>query len=66
MSNTNSKSKKKLFLTINGKSAWISERETIDDAIQSAINICDHSEEVIVREIDTFTDYSKVYYNVTQ
>jgi len=51
------------FITINGKKSWISERKNLDAAIISAQNICDHSEEIIVREITDFTDYSKVYEN---
>ena len=51
----------KKFITINGDKAWVSERETLELARQSAINISDHSKEIIVREVDSFTDYSMVY-----
>lgn len=53
----------KKFITINGKKAWITEKKSMEDARQSAINICDHSEEVIVREITELTDYTKVIEN---
>lgn len=51
------------FIVINGTKAWICERKTLADAVQSAQNICDHSKEVIVREVKQFTDYSRIYEN---
>lgn len=53
----------KTFITINGKKAWITERKSMEDARQSAINICDHSNEVIVREIKELTDHTKTFEN---
>tara|TARA_S200002703_G_scaffold10590_1_gene9917 strand:- start:3088 stop:3384 length:297 start_codon:yes stop_codon:yes gene_type:complete len=53
----------KQFITINGKKAWITERNSMEDARQSAINICDHSKEVVVREIEELTDHTKVFEN---
>lgn len=53
----------KKFITINGKKAWITERESMEEARNSAINICDHSEEVIVREIKHITDHTKEFEN---
>jgi len=50
----------KRFITINGTHAWITEREDLASARHSAINICDHSKEIIVREISEITDYTKV------
>tara|TARA_R110000796_G_scaffold59371_1_gene136798 strand:+ start:6885 stop:7289 length:405 start_codon:yes stop_codon:yes gene_type:complete len=51
------------FITINGTKAWISNKDSMVEARTSAINICDHSEEVIVRPIEDFTDYTREYYN---
>ena len=45
------------YLFINGGKAWISNKEDMEHAKQSAINVCDHSNEVIVRKITNFTDY---------
>lgn len=53
----------KKFITINGRKAWINNRKDLVAARESAINICDHSEEVIVRPIDELTDYTKEYVN---
>ena len=50
----------KKFLTINGSKAWISYKDNLAEARQSAVNICDHSEEVLVREIDDMTDHTRV------
>ena len=49
----------KKFLIINGKNSRLIKRESLKDAITTAQNTCDHSHEVIVREIETFTNYSK-------
>ena len=51
------------FITINGTKAWISNKDSIVEARTSAINICDHSEEVIVRPVEDFTDHTREYYN---
>lgn len=53
----------KKFITINGKKAWITERDSMEEARQSAINICDHSKEVVVREIEELTDHTKIFEN---
>jgi len=53
----------KKFITINGDKAWITQRKDLESAITSAQNICDHSKEVIVREITHFTDHTRVYTN---
>ena len=49
----------KKFIIINGKSARIIQRESLDMAKQTAENICDHSKEVIVREVTEVIDNSK-------
>jgi len=54
---------KKKFITINGSRCWITEKKSLAEAIHSAKNICDHSEEIIVREIKDFTDYTRIYTN---
>lgn len=48
----------KKFITINGTKAWITERKSMEDAVTSAVNVCDHSKEIIVREITDLTDYT--------
>lgn len=53
----------KKFITINGTNVYINERKNINEAIISAQNICDHSKEIIVREVKHFTDYTKIYEN---
>ena len=42
----------KKFIIINGLDAVITERETLEDAKHHAINICDHSKEIIVKEVE--------------
>jgi len=54
---------KKKFIIINGKEVQIIERINLDAAKQTAINICDHSKEIIVRQIENITDYSIEYIN---
>lgn len=49
----------KIFIIINGDDACIIEQETIKDATILAENTCDHSKEVIVRELKTIIDYTK-------
>lgn len=53
----------KKFITINGPKSWISERKSLADAVTSAQNICDHSHEIIVREVVDFTDHTREYEN---
>ena len=53
----------KKFLTINGSKAWISYKDNLAEARQSAVNICDHSEEVLVREIDDMIDHTRVIFH---
>ena len=56
---------KKTYIIINGMSAMIIERVNMDKAKQTAINLSDHSREIIVREIDInkFTNYTIEYIN---
>lgn len=42
----------KKFIIINGKDARVVEREDMDAARTTAINTCNHSLEIIVREIN--------------
>jgi hypothetical protein len=42
----------KTFIIINGKTLIALEAETKLLAMDHAVNICDHSQEIIVREID--------------
>lgn len=53
----------KTFIVVNGKHLRIIERETMDQAKEFAVNFMDHSKEIIVREIETITDHTKVYVN---
>jgi hypothetical protein len=43
----------KKFIIINGLNATVVERETLEDARNTAINICDHSKEIVIREINS-------------
>ena len=43
----------KTFIIINGKSVRTIKAETLEDAVSRAENTCDHSKEIIVREIET-------------
>jgi len=53
----------KQFLIINGKEARLIERATMEDAKKTAENICDHSKEIIVREIDLFINRGTEFLN---
>lgn len=44
----------KTFIIINGLDARLIKRYSIEKAIESAVSTCDHSQEIIVREIKTF------------
>ena len=55
----------KKFIIINGTTTQIIERENLESAIATAQNICDHSKEIIVRKVNEFIDYSKVYKRTT-
>jgi len=48
----------KKFITINGTSAFVSEHDSIEEAIASAQNVCDHSKEILVREIESCRDHT--------
>jgi len=54
---------KKKFIIINGKDVQIIERVNLDAAKQTAINLCNHSKEIIVREVENIIDYSIEYIN---
>ena len=41
----------KKYIIINGKDMFLYRAETIAEARDQAINVCDHSKEVIVREV---------------
>jgi len=45
-------------MILNGTELLLIIAENMDEAKQKAINICDHSKEIIVREIETFEDYN--------
>jgi len=51
----------KKYITINGKNVTITEKKNMESARQSAINICDHSKEILVREFEEITDHTKVF-----
>lgn len=48
------------FIIINGKNAKIVNCKSLKIAYHSAINISDHSKEIIVRELDELTDHTKM------
>ena len=45
----------KTFILINGTTAHIIQRASKQRAIDTAINISDHSQEIIVREVKSLT-----------
>ena len=54
----------KTFIIINGKSVRTINAENMEQAITRAENTCDHSKEVIVREIETLNEDRKVIVKV--
>ena len=52
--------KDKTFIIINGEVAKIVNLPTLEDAKHRAINVCDHSKEIIVRELHYVYNYAKV------
>jgi len=46
------------YMILNGKDLFLIIAENMDEAKQKAVNFCDHSKEIIVREIETFDDYN--------
>ena len=53
----------KTFVWINGTDCQIIERSTLEKAKETVYNLGDHSKENILREIETLTDYTKIYSN---
>jgi hypothetical protein len=43
-------------MILNGKELLLIIAENMDKAKQKAVNFCDHSKEITVREIESFTD----------
>ena len=50
----------KTFAIINGSVLMIVNLPTLEDARHRAINICDHSKEILVRELTGIHNYTKV------
>ena len=48
----------KTYIIINGLNTTIIDRPTITDARHAAINMCDHSNEVIIREVNNIVSWS--------
>ena len=46
----------KTFIIINGKSVRTIKTESMEQAVTIAENTCDHSKEIIVREIETLQE----------
>ena len=44
------------YIIINGKDVYLYALESLEKAKEKAIVICDHSEEIIVRQIDKLND----------
>jgi len=44
------------FMILNGTELLLIVAENMDEAKQKAIEICDNSKEITVREIESFTD----------
>ena len=58
----NNKSK---YMIYNNDTLTIKEFECLDDAKHFAINYCDHSHEIIVRQVDWLSLKLKVYVDLT-
>lgn len=54
----------KKFIWVNGTDCKIIERKNMNEALKTVQNLSNHSKEIILREIKTFTDYSKIYTNI--
>ena len=48
----------KNYIIINGKTATIIKKDSLAEAVTYCENYCDHSSEVIVREIKTLDTYN--------
>jgi hypothetical protein len=63
----------KTFIIINGKSVRTIKAESMEQAVTRAENTCDHSKEIIVREIETevkifpngFDTWQETHYDVS-
>lgn len=54
----------KTFIIIANNKSYLIDRSSISEAKQSAINVCDVSKEIIVREIKEVHSYSKININI--
>jgi hypothetical protein len=54
----------KKYIIINGKEAFIIERPNMEAAKTTAIPICDHSNEIIVREFYNITNLTDISKNI--
>ena len=43
------------YIIINGKDVYLFELDSLEKAKEKAIVICDHSEEIIIRQVDSLT-----------
>lgn len=50
------------YIIINGKDVYLFELDNLEKAKEKAIAICDHSEEIIIRQIDSLYDTSSGFY----
>jgi hypothetical protein len=50
----------KKFIIINGDDIILKILPSLDDARDHAINVCDHSNEVIVREVSNFYGFKQL------
>lgn len=48
----------KNYIIINGKATYLISCKDIEEAKQRAINICDHSNEIIIREYINLFDFT--------
>lgn len=53
--------KLKTFLIINGTFAILVHATSTEKAKETAINICDNSKEILVREVDGFIDWTRTF-----
>ncbi len=50
------------YIIINGKDVYLFELDNLEKAKEKAIVICDHSEEIIIRQVDSLYDTSSGFY----
>lgn len=53
----------KTFIIINGTKSYIITKESMEEARCFAIDVCNHSEEIIIRELSELIDCTNLNYS---